>query len=327
MADGMGLIRLCSLTFTILAAWGAVAAGETYPEKSIRVIVSTSAGEVTDLSARILGAHITAQSGQPVVNDNRAGASGNIAMEAVAKAAPDGYTLGVANTGNIVINPYLLKLMPCDPLTELVPVAAIGVVPLFLVVNGKVPARTLAEFVAYAKSAPGKLSFASAGTGTTPHLAADAFIRRAGLDIVHVPYRGSAPGMADVISGNVPMTFVSMGPHIEFARQGVIRVLAVATEKRMSYLPDVPTFGEQGFPGFVATTWFAVFAPRGTPKEIINRINAYARGLADDPSSKSRLESNFIDPRAMTAQEFGNLVRSDAAHWERMVRESGIKQD
>jgi tripartite-type tricarboxylate transporter receptor subunit TctC len=303
------------------------AMAETYPARPVRIIVSTSAGGITDLSARILGAHITAMTGQPVVIDNRSGAGGNIAMEAVAKAAPDGYTLGVANTGNIVINPSLYRHMPYDPLTDLVPVAPIGVVPLFLVVNGKVPARTLQDFIAYARAEPDKLSYASAGTGTTPHLAADAFIRRAGLRIVHVPYRGSAPATTDVISGVVPMTFVSMGPHIAFVHKGDLRVLAVATERRVPYLPDVATFAEQGFPDFEATTWFALFAPRGTPAEIVDQLNGFARGLAADPASRQRLESNFVDPANMTAAEFAGLVKADAVRWERIVRDSGVKQD
>src|SRR6478752_1845911 len=221
----MNVIRaLAILALACLTIVSAVA--DSYPSKPIKIVVSTSAGGVTDLAARILGAYITGKTGQPVVIDNRPGASGNIAMDAVAKAAPDGYTLGVANTGNIVINPYLYRHMPYDPLTDLVPVGSLGQVPLFLVVNGKVPARTLQEFVAYAKREPGKLSYASAGTGTTPHLAADEFIRRAGLNIVHVPYRGSAPGVMDVISGNIPMTFISTGPHMEFVRRGDLRILA-----------------------------------------------------------------------------------------------------
>jgi tripartite-type tricarboxylate transporter receptor subunit TctC len=303
------------------------ARAESYPAKPIRIIVSTSAGGVTDLSARIFGAYLGAQTGQVVVIDNRAGAGGNIAMDAVAKSSPDGYTLGVANTGNIVINPYLYRHMPYDPLHDLTPVAVIGEVPLFLVVNGKVPVQTLQEFVAYAKSQPGKISYASAGTGTTPHLAADAFVRRAGLDIVHVPYRGSAPGTMDVISGTVPMTFVSMGPHIEFVRRGDLRVLAVATSKRVPYLPDVPTFEEQGFPGFIATTWFALFAPRGTPNEVVETLNAHVRAMAEDASSKQRLEANFVDTSSLTAPEFADIVRSDAIRWERIVRESGVKQE
>jgi tripartite-type tricarboxylate transporter receptor subunit TctC len=316
----------CLRALAILAATvAAPALAQTYPTKPIRIVVSTSAGGVTDLSARILGNYITTKTGQPVVIDNRAGGGGNIAMDAVSKAAPDGYTLGVANTGNIVINPYLYRNLPYDPLNDLTPVAPIGMVPLFLVVNGKVPAKTLQEFVAYAKRE--KISYGSAGVGTTPHLAADAFVRRAGLDMVHVPYRGSAPATTDVISGNIPLTFVSMGPHIEFVRQGAIRVLAVATPRRVPYLPDVPTFAEQGFAGFEATTWFALFAPRGTPKDIVDQLNGYARALYDDPAAKSRLEANFVDPMLMNADEFAALVKADAAKWERIVKEAGVRLD
>ncbi len=319
----MKFSRTLALVATAIVAGPALA--QNYPAKPIRIVVSTSAGGVTDLSARILGNYITAKTGQTVVIDNRAGAGGNIAMDAVAKSAPDGYTLGVANTGNIVINPYLYRYMPYDPLNDLVPVAPIGMVPLFLIVNAKVPAKNLQEFVAYAKKE--KISYGSAGTGTTPHLAADAFVRRAGLDMVHVPYRGSAPATMDVISGNIPMTFVSMGPHIEFVHKGAIRVLGVATPKRAPYLPDVPTFAEQGFPGFEATTWFALFAPRGTPKAIVEQLNGYARALYDDPATKGRLEANFVDPMIMNADQFGALVKADAARWEKIVKEAGVKLD
>ncbi len=316
------LLMLLGLGAALLAA---DARAETYPSKSIRTIVSTSAGGVTDLCARILGAFITAKTGQTVVIDNKAGGGGNIGMEAVAKSPPDGYTLGVANTGHIVINPFLYRHMAYDPLHDLVPVGSLGEVPLFLVVNGKVPARTLQEFVAYARAEPGKLSYASAGTGTTPHLAADEFIRRAGLNIVHVPYRGSAPGVMDVISGNIPMTFISTGPHMEFVRRGDLRILGVAAAKRLPYLPDVPTFGEQGFPGFEVSTWFAMFAPRGTPQQIVEQLNGYVRAMLDDPDSRRRLESNFVDPMPLDAAQFAAVVKADAQKWERIVRASGAR--
>jgi len=316
------LLMLLGLGAALLAA---DARAETYPSKSIRTIVSTSAGGVTDLCARILGAFITAKTGQTVVIDNKAGGGGNIGMEAVAKSPPDGYTLGVANTGHIVINPFLYRHMAYDPLHDLVPVGALGEVPLFLVVNGKVPARTLQEFVAYARAEPGKLSYASAGTGTTPHLAADEFIRRAGLNIVHVPYRGSAPGVMDVISGNIPMTFISTGPHMEFVRRGDLRILGVAAAKRLPYLPDVPTFGEQGFPGFEVSTWFAMFAPRGTPQQIVEQLNGYVRAMIDDPDSRRRLTSNFVDPMPLDAAQFAAVVKADAQKWERIVRASGAR--
>ena len=319
--------RIARMLAVAGAASFAPAHAEPYPAKPIHVIVSTSAGGVTDLCARIFGAFLTARSGQTVVIDNKSGAGGNIAMDAVAKSAPDGYTLGVANTGNIVINPYLYRHMPYDPLTDLVPVGSLGQVPLFLVVNGKVPARTLQEFVAYAKREPGKLSYASAGTGTTPHLAADEFIRRAGLNIVHVPYRGSAPGVMDVISGNIPMIFISTGPHMEFVRRGDLRILAVAADKRLPYLPDVATFGEQGFPGFAVSTWFALFAPRGTPRDIVEQLNADVRDMVADADSHRRLAGNFVDPAPMTAAQFAAEVRADAAKWERIVRASGTRVD
>src|SRR5712691_11058369 len=318
----MNLIRAVSvLTIASLTALPAFA--QSYPAKPLKIIVSTSAGGVTDLTARILGAHITAKTGQPVVIDNRAGASGNIAMDAVAKAPPDGATLGVANTGNIVINPYLMRHMPYDPLHDLVPMRAIGTVPLFLVMNSSVPIKTLPEFIAYAKAQPDKVSYAAAGVGTTPDLAAQDFNRRAGLKLVFVPFRGTAPAVAAVLGGDVQVTFVSMGPHIEFVRQGKLRILGAATPKRAPYVPDVPTFAEQGFPGFETQTWFALFAPRGTPKDIVDQLNGYVRDLAQDADAKKRLEANFVDPASMSAAEFADLVKADAVKWERIVREAG----
>jgi tripartite-type tricarboxylate transporter receptor subunit TctC len=320
----MKLIRAISvLIFATLGAASALA--QTYPAKPIKIIVSTSPGGVTDLAARILGQHISAKTGQAVVIDNRAGASGNIAMDALAKSEPDGYTIGVANTGNIVINPYLFNNMTFDPLKDLAPVGVLGTVPLFLVMNSNVPAKTLQEFIAYTKANPDKISYASAGAGTTPDLAAYEFGRRAGLKLVMVPFRGTGPAVTAVLGGDVQVTFVSMGPHIEFVHQGKLRVLAAGTPKRVSYLPDAPTFAEQGFPGFETSTWFAVFAPAGTPKAIVDQLNGYVRDLAQDADAKRRLEANFVDQTVMTAPEFAALVKADAAKWEGIVKENGIK--
>jgi tripartite-type tricarboxylate transporter receptor subunit TctC len=303
----------------------APAAAQMYPVKPVKIIVSTSPGGVTDLAARILGQHITAKTGQTVVIENRAGASGNIAMDAVAKSPADGYTLGVANTGNIVINPYLFPSMPYDPLKDLAPVGLLGTVPLFLIVNSNVPAKTLQEFIAYTKANPDKISYASAGAGTTPDLAAHEFARRAGLKFVMVPFRGTGPAVQAVLGGDVQVTFVSMGPHIEFVERGKLRVLAAATPARASYLPETPTFGEQGFPGFETSTWFALFAPRDTPGHIIEQLNGYTRTMQEDPDLKRRLEANFVDRAVMSAKDFAVAVRSDAAKWERIVRENNIK--
>jgi tripartite-type tricarboxylate transporter receptor subunit TctC len=309
-----------------LAVLGALPAGaQTYPAKPIRVIVSTSPGGITDITARILGAHITARTGQPVVIDNRPGASGNIAMEAVARAAPDGYTLGFANTGNITINPFLFAHMPFDPLGDLVPVGPIGTVPLFLAINGQVPAKTLAEFIAYAKAHPDTVNYAGAGAGTTPDLAGREFMRRAGLKLVMVPFKGTTPATTAVVAGETQATFISMGPHMGFVRSGALRVLAAATPKREPYMPDTPTFAELGFPGFETSTWFSLFAPRGTSAEIVDQLNLYTRTVHHDPEQQQRLDANFVDPLIMTAAEFAALVKADAAKWEHIVRETGAK--
>jgi tripartite-type tricarboxylate transporter receptor subunit TctC len=261
------------------------------------------------------------------VIDNRSGGSGNIAMDALSKSPADGYTVGFANTGNIVINPYLFKTMTFDPLNDLVPVGPVGTVPLFLVVNSKVPAQNLQEFLAYAKANPDKVSYAGAGAGTTPDLAQSEFARRSGVKLVVVPYKGTGPATTAIIGGDVNATFVSMGPHIEFVRNGTLRVLAAATPKRMPYVPDVPTFAEQGFPGFEAQTWFGMFAPRGTPPEILQRLNEYARTVHDDPDMKRRVEASFVDPLVETQPQFAERVKTDAVNWERIVRESGVKID
>jgi tripartite-type tricarboxylate transporter receptor subunit TctC len=317
------------LRLLLIAGFCAIGAvrgsAQTYPSKPIRVIVSTSPGGITDIAIRILGAHITARTGQPVVVDNRPGASGNIAMEAVARALPDGYTLGFANTGNITINPFLLAHMPFDPLNDLVPIGPVGTVPLFLVINGTMPARTLHEFIGYAKAHPDTINYAGAGAGTTPDLAVLEFIRRTGLKLVVVPFKGTTPATTAVVAGDVQATFISMGPHMDFVRSGQLRVLAAATPRREPYMPDTPTFAELGFPGFETSTWFSLFAPRGTPREIVEQLNLYTRTVHDDPATRRPLEANFVDPLIMTTSEFSALVKADAAKWKRIVRQTGAK--
>jgi tripartite-type tricarboxylate transporter receptor subunit TctC len=305
----------------------APARADDYPARPIRILVSTSAGGITDVTARVLGQHIAEKTGQSVVIDDRPGASGNLAMEDVTKADPDGYTLGFANTGNIVVNPVLYRHMTFDPLTDLVPVGAVGTVPLFLVTNTIIPPTNLKDFIAYAQANPDKVSYAAAGAGTTPDLTAHEFARRAGLSLVYVPFHGTAPAVTALLGNDVQFTFVSMGPHIQLMRDGKLRVLAAATAQRAPYLPDVPTFGEQGFPGLETTTWFALFAPHGTPQAIVNRLNGYVRELAQDADAKKRLEGNYVQLLPLTAQEFADLVKADAAKWDQIVRQAGVTLD
>jgi tripartite-type tricarboxylate transporter receptor subunit TctC len=311
---------------TLIAVNSAFA--QSYPTKPIKIIVSTSPGGITDILARILGAHITAVTGQTVVIDNRAGGSGNIAMSEVSRAAPDGYTFGFANTGNIVINPFLFSKLNYDPLNDLIPVGPVGTVQLFLVANAqRIPATNLKEFIAYAKANADKVSYAGAGAGTTPDLAWHDFARRAGIKLVVVPHRGTGPATQAVIGGDVQATFVSMGPHMQFVQKGVLRVLGSASPKRQAHMPEVPTFAEQGFPGFVAETWFALFAPKGTPQPILEQANGWTRGLHDVADNQKRIAGSFVVPMPLTQPEFAKLVKDDAAKWERIVRDAGVKLD
>jgi tripartite-type tricarboxylate transporter receptor subunit TctC len=324
-------MRTISRIFAIAAAAtiGALPAlAQSYPSKPVKIVVSTSPGGITDILARILGAHITAVTGQTVVIDNRAGGSGNIAMSEVSRAAPDGYTFGFANTGNIVINPFLFSKLNYDPLNDLIPVGPVGTVQLFLVSNAaRIPSTNLKDFIAYAKANLDKVSYAGAGAGTTPDLAWHDFARRAGLKVVVVPHRGTGPATQAVIGGDVHMTFVSMGPHMQFVEKGVLRVLGSASPKRQAHMPHVPTFGEQGFPDFVAETWFALFAPKGTPQVIIEQANGWTRGLHDVPEHRKRIAGAFVVPMPLTQPQFAKLVKDDAVKWERVVRESGAKLD
>jgi tripartite-type tricarboxylate transporter receptor subunit TctC len=326
------VVRLVSFACVALVAaligMAGAALAQPYPSKPIKIIVSTSPGGITDILARFLGTHITAKTGQTVVIDNRAGGSGNIAMSEVARAAPDGYTFGFANTGNIVINPFLFQKLNYDPLTDLIPVGPVGTVQLFLVSNtARIPAMNLQEFVAYAKAHSDKVSYAGAGAGTTPDLAWHDFAQRAGLKTVVVPHRGTGPATQAVLGGDVQVTFVSMGPHMEFVKKGVLRVLGSAALKRPTHMPDVPTFAEQGFPNFVAETWFGLFAPRGTPKAILDQINGYTRNIHDDPEMAKRMASTYVSPFPLTQDDYAALVKDDAVKWERVVRESGAKLD
>jgi tripartite-type tricarboxylate transporter receptor subunit TctC len=326
MQRGAALRRATIFLAVIIASVSGALAAD-YPARSIRIIVSTSAGGITDVAARILGQHMAEETGQSVVIDNRPGASGNLAMEDVAKAGPDGYTLGFANTGNIVVNPVLYRHMNFNPLTDLVPVAPVGTVPLFLVTNTAIPPTTLKDFIAYAKANPDKLSYAAAGAGTTPDLTAHEFARLAGLSLVYVPFHGTAPAVTALLGNDVQFTFVSMGPHIQLMREGKLRVLAAATAQRVPYLPDVPTFAEQGFPGFETTTWFALFAPKGTPPAIVDRLNGYVHDTLMDTQSRQRLEADYIQPLPLTSKDFADLVHADAAKWARIVHQAGVTLD
>jgi tripartite-type tricarboxylate transporter receptor subunit TctC len=316
-------LRLVSVFAALLCA-AAPAAADEYPARPIRIIVPVSPGGITDIVARVAGEYITARSGQPVVVENRTGAGGNLGVEAVAKAPPDGYVLSVSATSQIAINPFTSR-MSFDPLKELIPVAPIAEAPQFLVVNSKVPARTLQEFIAYAKQNPGRLNYVSLGPGSTVSLAGDRFARLAGVEMVPVQYRGTAPGITDLVADNVQMISIGIAPVLGFVQAGTLRLLAAGTTRRLPYVPDVPTAAEAGLPGYEMTTWFALFAPAGTPKPVVEKLNRYMRDLVADPSAVKRLNDLHIDPMSMNADDFAAFVKSEAVKWERTVREAGVK--
>ncbi|HEV3395856.1 MAG TPA: tripartite tricarboxylate transporter substrate binding protein [Xanthobacteraceae bacterium] len=303
------------------------ALGETYPSRPVRVMVPASAGGVTDLIARITADYLFVRTNQRFVVENRTGAGGNLATEAVARAEPDGYTLGLVASGNLVINPYIYQRMPFDAKTDLVPVAAIAEAPQVIAINKDVPAATLQDLIAIARAKPESLKYASAGNGSTMHLAGDRFARLAGVKLVHVPYRGASPAVTDVVAGFVQVISVSAGPIVAFVRSGQLRVLAAASARRLKHFPDVPTSAEAGLPGYEMTTWFGLVAPRNTPDEIVQTLNGFIRDMLANPGAGKRLEDAFLDRMPMTQPEFAAFVAAEFPKWEKVVRDSGLQPD
>jgi tripartite-type tricarboxylate transporter receptor subunit TctC len=315
-----GIVLLLAGSF----AHGRAAAAESYPTRSIRIVVPTSPGGTTDLLGRLLANHIAAATGVQVVVENRGGAGGNIGMDLVAKAAPDGYTLGFANTG-IVINRYTYKNMPFDPLKDLVPIGPIGEAPQLLIVNAELPAQSLHDFIALAKTRPGGFNYGSAGLGSTMHLAADQFARLAGVKLVHIPYRGAAPAITDLVTGNLQMISVSLGPVAGFVQSGKLRVLVAASDKRIRFLPQVPSSAESGLPGYEMATWFGLFAPRGTSSDVAERLNGLIREMLASAEIQKHLADNSVEELRMTPAEFARFLTADSTKWERVVRDSGLQ--
>jgi tripartite-type tricarboxylate transporter receptor subunit TctC len=312
------------LGLAVAAGSGGVAA-QSRSGKPIRIVVQSPPGAAADVLGRIAGEWLGKRTGAPIVIENRGGAGGAIALEAVAKAEPDGHTLLLATNGSITINRALFKKEPIDTLTDIVPVAPIAFNPDILVVNGKLPAQTAGEFIALAKSQPGKINYGSAGAGSTPHLAVALFARLAGIELVHVPYRGMAPAITDLVAGNVQVVAIGNATVAPFVETGALRVLAAATPRRLPYLPNVPSAGEIGLPTWEVDTWYGLFAPRGTPKDLVDTLNTHLTALLDDPANKKRFDDSFYDARKMSADGFAALVKVEAAKWERVVREAGVE--
>jgi tripartite-type tricarboxylate transporter receptor subunit TctC len=311
-----------------LAAFAAHAASpaDTYPSRIVKMIVPFPAGGTTDIFARHIGDRLAKAFGHNFVIDNRGGAGGNIGSDAVAKADPDGYTLLVGTVGTHAINSSLYTRMTFDPVRDFAPVAFLAGVPNIMEVNPKnVKATTVQEFIAEAKAAPKKLSFASSGNGTSIHLSGEMFKQMTGVELVHVPYRGSAPAVNDLIAGQVDLMFDNLPSSIEQVRGGNLRAIAVTSLKRSAALPDVPTIAESGLPGFDASSWFAIFAPAKTPPEIVAKLNAEVLKALADPELQKRFADIGGEIRPYKPDELAAFVKAEIEKWAKVVKTSGAK--
>lgn len=301
---------------------------QAWPTRSPRLVLPFPPGGTADVLGRTLAERLGAAIGQAVVVENRSGASGNIAAELVARAAPDGYTFFLGTQGTHAANVALFQRLPYDPIKDFVAIAPLAIVPNILVVHPSVPVRTVAEFVAYAKANPGRLRFGSSGNGTSIHLAGEMFKAATGVEMEHVPYRGSAPAQTDLLAGRIELMFELVPGVIGQIRAGGVRPIAVASRARMPVLPDVPTFTEAGVPGFVTGAWFGVFAPAGTPDPVVRRVSAAMTEMTGpDGSLVQRLGELGAEPLTATQEEFSAFIVSETARWADVVKRSGARLD
>ncbi len=310
----------------LLAAAGAAAQAQGYPSKPIRVVVPYPAGGVVDVIARSVGERMAQTIGQPSVVENKVGAAGSIGTEAVARSAPDGYTLVVASPSHTV-NISLYSKLPWHPLKSFAPVAMVGVIPNVILVHPSVPAKTLAEFIAYAKARPGQINYASAGAGSSVHLAAELLEQMAQIKLVHIPYKGQPEAVTALITGEVSMMPLTMALAKARVQAGQARPLAVTTPKRSSALPDLPTVAESGYPGYEVSTWFGYLAPAGTPPEIVGKLNAEINAALKHPDVQKKLVALGAELDPGTPQAFGKFLEADMNRWATVIRQAGIKAD
>ena len=300
-------------------------AADAFPTKPIRIVVPFPPGGPADVLARTVGDRIAAALGQPVVVDNRPGAGGNIGMELVAKAAPDGHTLALAPAGNLTVNPSLYRNVPYDVGRDFAPVTVIAAVPNVLVVNPQVPAKDLAELIAYAKANPGRLNYSSPGPGSGAHLAGELLKSSAGIDIVHVPYSGIAPAVTAVIAGDVQLMFAGAPSALPQVAGGKLRALAVASPKRIASAPALPTLSEAGLPGFDVTSWYSIVAPAATPPAVVERLQKEIARALTSPDVKAKLTGIGAEPIANTPEEFAAMMRVETAKWSKIVKDANIR--
>lgn len=318
------LLVPCSL---MLAAAFPAAAAEPYPNKPIRLIVPYAAGGGTDVMARAFAQRLASALSVQIVVENRTGAGGNIAASAVAKAAPDGYTLFFGAAGPLAVNPALYDKLPFDPVKDFAPIGLVGSMALFLTVPASMPVKSVKDLVALAKAKPGQLNYASAGIGGTTHLAMEVLKTETGANLTHVPYKGTAAGVADMLGGNIQVIFdawTSTSPHVE---SGKLKYLAVSTTARSALAPQVPTMAESGFPGFNVFVWYGILAPAGTPSEVVDKLGRETLKVMAQPELKEAFARLGMEPMSGGPEPFAAFIRSETVKWAKIVRDAGAKAE
>lgn len=320
--------RMRLLVALLLLLASALPSGaQGYPDKPIRLVIPFPAGGGADSMARPLAQKLTTQLGQPVVLDHKSGAGGTIAAETAAAASPDGYTLMFATLGTHAINPSLYAKLRYDPVKDFVPVALTHVAPRVLVVHPSVPAQNVKELLALAKAKPGTLTFGSSGNGGVNHLAGELMKSMAGVDMIHVPYKGAAPAAVDLLGNRLSMVFDSIVVWSDHIKTGKVRALGVSSAQRSAALPNVPSIAEAGLPGFDVANWLGVLAPAKTPAAIVAKLNAELRSAMTDPDMRQQMAAVGVDPATSTPQEFGDIIRKDIAKWAVVVKATGARLD
>ena len=316
-----------TVTVLALGAIGVIAvpvwAQTSYPTRAIRMVAPFAPGGATDFVARMVAQKLSERLGQPVVVDNRSGAGGNIGFEIVVRAVPDGYTLMTVSS-SYATNAALTPKLAFDPIKDVTPISLIGVAPLVLVVHPSVAARSIPELIALAKAQPGRLKYGSSGTGASPHLAGELFKASAGIDLLHVPYKGSGPALIDTLSGQIDLTFISMLVVRSHINAGRLRLLAVGTPQRVKALPDVPAIAET-LPGFQSTSWYAVMAPPRLPAPLVARLNTEVNALVKSPDVADRLANDAVEPRAVSPEATAKHVANEIARWRTVAQRAGVR--